>query len=164
MPSYVVDQVLRAGQVVCSTTSINVEEDEEVERWLAEAEREVELDQQERELLARIHLRVSRSLQRCVKARMAKDEEIKELEQKLKACEDRLLPQSNQMQQILRRKSVDDLELRKLRQSVAETDKGRIQDEADQEREAMNLNAAVREDLNKYLVEQRRRSQSMLRP
>jgi|SaaInlV_125m_DNA_1040241.scaffolds.fasta_scaffold17346_3 hypothetical protein len=164
MPPYVVDQVLRAGQVVCSTTSINVEEDEEVERWLAEAEREVELDQQEKELLARIHLRVSRSLQRCVKARMAKDEEIKELEQKLKACEDRLLPQSNQMQQILRRKSVDDLELRKLRQSVAETDKGRIQDEADQEREAMNLNAAVREDLNKYLVEQRRRSQSMLRP
>lgn len=173
MPAYVVDKVLRAsprleavlraGQVVCSTGHIN-QEDEDVERWLAEAEREVELDERQRRVLAKIYRQTSRKLEFCVKARMDKDKEIKDLEQKLKACEDRLLPQSNQLQQILRRKSVDDLEIRKLRRSVTEMEKGRIQDEAEQLREASNRNAAVREDLNKYLLEQRRRSQSMLRP
>jgi len=83
------NDVLRAGQNVCGTG--------------ADAEHEVQLDSDQQELMRRMYRKTQEKLRNCVQARLDKDEEIEVLRQKLKACEDRLYPQANQLQQVLKK-------------------------------------------------------------
>ena len=91
---------LLAGHAVRATGNYG---DDEAEELPSEADTQRELDAMERARLQKLAAKMYERLRGCVKMRLAKDKEIKELEAKLKFVEDRLTPQANQMQQLLRR-------------------------------------------------------------